>query len=319
MKTILVTGGCGFIGSHFINYIHKTYPTYHVINIDKLDYCSSETNVHQREKDYTFYHLDLTNKDKLLNIFMVHDVDIVVHFAAQSHVDNSFGNSIQFTFDDVLGTHVLMECIRITHQRRPLEKIVHISTDEVYGEVANDHSGCHENSLLDPTNPYAASKAGAEFVVRSYYHSFKLPIVITRGNNVFGENQYPEKLIPKFIHQLLKGEKMTIQGRGTSRRNFIYVEDVCSAVDCIMTKGEIHQIYNIGSTDEYSVMEIAHILLGLLKPNENIQDWIQYIPDRYFNDQRYSINCDALHALGWKKQVSFEEGLAHVIDFWKFK
>lgn len=319
MKTILVTGGCGFIGSHFINYIHKTYPSYHVINIDKLDYCSNQDNVKQKDKQYTFYHQDLTDKDKLLLLFTVHNIDIVVHFAAQSHVDNSFGNSIQFTIDNVLGTHVLMECIRLTHERRPLSKIVHISTDEVYGEVSDDHEGCIEKSLLNPTNPYAASKAGAEFIVRSYYHSFKLPIVITRGNNVFGENQYPEKLIPKFIQLLLSNQPMTIQGEGTSKRNFIYVEDVCTAVDCIMTKGKCNEIYNIGSTDEYSVKEIASILLHHLKPNEKVEDWVQPIPDRLFNDHRYSINCEQLQTLGWKKTVSFEDGLLAVINHWKSK
>ncbi len=317
INTLLVTGGCGFIGSHFINYIHEKYPHLVIVNIDRVDYCSSVDNITNRGTTYIHAKIDLNNQNEMRKLFETYKIDAVVHFAAQSHVDNSFGNSLSFTMDNVLGTHVLMECCRQAHLQRPIQKIVHISTDEVYGEVDLDHSGCHEKSLLNPTNPYAATKAAAEFIVRSYYHSFKLPIVITRGNNVFGENQYPEKVIPKFLTQMLNDNPITVQGLGTARRNFIYVDNVSSAVEVILTNGEINEVYNIGCDDEYSVMEIAEILSkkvnGLDKPNLKIT----YIEDRCFNDQRYCIDSSKLKALGWTCSISFEEGIDRVVKKWK--
>jgi dTDP-glucose 4,6-dehydratase len=314
---LLVTGGCGFIGSHFINYIHEKYPHLVIVNIDRVDYCSSVDNITNKGPTYIHAKIDLNNQNEMRKLFETYMIDAVVHFAAQSHVDNSFGNSLSFTMDNVLGTHVLMECCRQAHLLRPIQKIVHISTDEVYGEVDLDHSGCHEKSLLNPTNPYAATKAAAEFIVRSYYHSFKLPIVITRGNNVFGENQYPEKVIPKFLTQMLNDNPITVQGLGTARRNFIYVDNVSSAVEVILTNGEINEVYNIGCDDEYSVMEIAEILSkkvnGLDKPSLKIT----YIEDRCFNDQRYCIDSSKLKALGWTCSISFEEGIDRVVKKWK--
>ena len=321
-KTILVTGGCGFIGSHFINYIHKKYPESFIINIDKIDYCSDENHIQNQDSNvYKLYKADLTNKDQIKQIFDQHNIDIVVHFAAQSHVDNSFGNSIQFTVDNVLGTHVLFECCRLKHQVRPLHKIIHISTDEVYGEVDDHHEGCSEKSLLNPTNPYAASKAGAEFIVRSYFYSFKLPIIITRGNNVFGTNQYPEKVIPKFINQIFKNEKITIQGDGSSLRNFIYVDNVSTAIETIIEKGQINEIYNIGCQDEYSVKQIATLLLKRCLNTDNIklEDYIIFIPDRLFNDHRYAIDSSKLEKLGWNITTDFATGLKHVVDYWRNK
>jgi dTDP-glucose 4,6-dehydratase len=317
INTLLVTGGCGFIGSHFINYIHEKYPHLVIVNIDRVDYCSSVDNITNKGPTYIHAKIDLNNQNEMRKLFETYMIDAVVHFAAQSHVDNSFGNSLSFTMDNVLGTHVLMECCRQAHLQRPIQKIVHISTDEVYGEVDLDHSGCHEKSLLNPTNPYAATKAAAEFIVRSYYHSFKLPIVITRGNNVFGENQYPEKVIPKFLTQMLNDNPITVQGLGTARRNFIYVDNVSSAVEVILTNGEINEVYNIGCDDEYSVMEIAEILSkkvnGLDKPSLKIT----YIEDRCFNDQRYCIDSSKLKALGWTCSISFEEGIDRVVKKWK--
>jgi len=314
VKTLLVTGGCGFIGSHFINYMHTTYPSLKIVNIDRIDYCSDPDNIQDQDDSwYTLVQLDLNQSKILQKVLVDYQVDAVVHFAAQSHVDNSFGNSISFTIDNVLGTHSLMECCRIVHQDRPFYRIIHISTDEVYGEVDLDHTGCHEKSLLNPTNPYAASKAAAEFIVRSYFYSFKLPVIITRGNNVFGENQFPEKVIPKFITQMLDNEPVTIQGAGTARRNFIYVDNVSQAVECILKQGEINEVYNIGCDDEYSVMEIATIIANKL----DIPLKTKTIPDRYFNDQRYCIDSSKLRKIGWKCTVNFDIGLNKVIDYWK--
>jgi dTDP-glucose 4,6-dehydratase len=240
----------------------------------------------------------------------------VIHFAAQTHVDNSFGNSLEFTIDNILGTHTLLECCRVYNK---IKRFIHISTDEVYGEVDIDHKGCSEKSLLNPTNPYAATKAGAEFIVRSYYYSFNMPVIITRGNNVYGPRQYPEKLIPKFINQLLNNEKCTIHGVGETRRNFIYVDDVAKAVEIILQKGIVNNIYNIGTNNEYSVSEIADKLIKYLKPNDKVEDWIQYVTDRNFNDYRYAIESKELRNLGWQEETGFDKGFEHTIEWFKKK
>lgn len=320
MKNVLITGGCGFIGSHFINYLHAKYPDVMIINIDKMDYCSNEGYIKQQTHNYILYKINLQDKQQVYDILIRHNIDHIVHFAAQSHVDNSFGNSVAFTMDNVLGTHILMECCRLYQNvsNNQLQKIIHISTDEVYGEVEFDDNGCTERSLLNPTNPYAATKAGAEFIVRSYNHSFNLPIIITRGNNVYGPHQYPEKLIPRFIQQLLNNERMSVHGAGKTRRNFIHVDDVSSAIDCIIQKGHVKMIYNIGSLDEFDVLEIATKLLRNIKGDqEQLDNWIEYVADRYYNDKRYCVICDNLKRLGWKQHVNFDDGLQDLIAYWK--
>jgi UDP-glucose 4,6-dehydratase len=312
MKNILVTGGCGFIGSNFINYMLDTYEDINIVNIDRLDYCANVNNVYH-SKRYQLVITDLNNYTTVKNVLNQYSIDSIIHFAAQSHVDNSFGNSIQFTRDNVLGTHTLLECAR---EYGKIIRFVHISTDEVYGEVDKEHKGCNEKSLLNPTNPYAATKAAAEFLVRSYYHSFKLPVIITRGNNVYGPRQYPEKLIPRFITQLLKGEKCPIHGNGETRRNFIYVDDVSRAVDTILLKGEINEIYNIGSEYEYSVKEVLTLLLSYMDIGKNATEVFEYVEDRAFNDFRYCIDSSKLENLGWKKEVNFIDGLLRTIKWY---
>ena len=230
---ILVTGGCGFIGSHFINYYLKQHDNVEIINLDCLNYCASTHNV-DHHPHYTFIKGDITNKEVVMSLLQHYHVDMIVHFAAQSHVDTSFDDSLQYTMDNVYGTHVLLQCSKEYGQ---LEKFIHFSTDEVYGEVDLNHPGCQEVSLLKPTNPYAATKAAAELICQSYYHSFKLPLVIVRCNNVYGLNQYHEKLIPKFIDLLKTNQKVTIHGRGETRRNFIWVDDVSTAVEKIISDG----------------------------------------------------------------------------------
>ena len=313
MKNLLVTGGCGFIGSNFINYMLDTYKDIKIVNIDKLDYCSDINNVYHKEK-YKLIVSDINNSFNIKNVLENHCIDIVVHFAAQSHVDNSFGNSIQFTRDNVLGTHTLLECCRVYGK---IEKFVHISTDEVYGEVDADHKGCNEKSLLNPTNPYSATKAAAEFLVRSYYHSFNLPVIITRGNNVYGPRQFPEKLIPRFISNLLIGKMCPIHGEGKTRRNFIYVDDVSRAVDTILRKGEINEIYNIGSDDEYSVMDVLKTLIEEIGIKSPIEEVSEFVEDRAFNDFRYCVDSSKLEKLGWEKTISFKEGMNRTILWYK--
>jgi dTDP-glucose 4,6-dehydratase len=234
-KNILVTGGAGFIGSHVVIRLTKNYPQYKIVNLDKLDYCASLKNL-DCIKDAPNYHFikgDILSEDLVNYVISSHKIDTIMHFAAQTHVDNSFGNSIQFTKNNVLGTHVLLECAKVNKIRR----FIHVSTDEVYGE-SSFADGVIENTMLQPTNPYAATKAGAEYLVKSYYKSFQLPTIITRGNNVYGPHQFPEKIIPKFIGLLHRKKPCYIHGTGEHKRSYLYVEDVARAFDIILHCGK---------------------------------------------------------------------------------
>jgi dTDP-glucose 4,6-dehydratase/UDP-glucose 4,6-dehydratase len=320
--SILITGGCGFIGSNYINYLLKTglfnNNTFdYIINIDKLDYCSSENNVDNNDipdNKYIFIKGSICDEELLRTIFNKYNVEYVLHFAAQTHVDNSFDNSINYTIDNILGTHQLIECCRLYGN---IKKFIHMSTDEVYGELTINCEDSVESSLLNPTNPYAATKAGAEFIIRSYYYSYNMPIVIIRCNNVYGARQYPEKIIPKFITLLKENNKLTIHGTGLTRRNFIYIDDVVNAINIIVTKGIVNNVYNIGSADEYNVVEIAATLLNYIKGSEEkLDDWIEYTKDRNFNDFRYAIDSSKLNNIGWKKTTNFNDGIKKTIDWY---
>jgi dTDP-glucose 4,6-dehydratase len=314
MKNLLVTGGCGFIGSNFINYYFEKNQEVNVVNLDAMYYCASENNVLPsiRENNrYSFVKGNLCSMDLISHVLKTHEIDTVIHFAAQSHVQNSFDDSLQYTHDNVLGTHTILEACR---KYGKIEKFIHISTDEVYGESMLEETECdkkNETSILSPTNPYAATKAAAELIAKSYYYSFKMPILITRGNNVYGPNQYPEKLIPRFIQLLQQGELVTIQGDGSNVRAFLHVNDVCSALECILEQGQVGEIYNIGSDEhhEYSVKQIAEILIQKIKNTTNYDEWIRYIEDRPFNDKRYYISNDKLKQLGWEIKMDFDEGI----------
>ena len=311
---ILVTGGCGFIGSNFINYMLSKYGDIKIYNIDCLNYCANEDNVTPNDR-YKLIRGNITSKDLVSYVLNEYDITHVIHFAAQSHVDNSFDNSLQYTMDNVYGTHVLLQAAK---EYGKIQRFIHFSTDEVYGEVDIEHPGCHEKSLLNPTNPYAATKAAAEFLVLSYYHSFKLPIIIIRCNNVYGPNQYPEKLIPKFIKLLSEGKQLTIHGNGMTRRNFIWVEDVAIAVDTILRNGLINEVYNIGTSQEYSVMDVAKLLVENMTHDKMIENHITYVTDRPFNDFRYSVNTNKLQQLGWKEQyTNFEYNIKILIGIYK--
>ena len=313
---ILVTGGCGFIGSNFINYIFNKN-IYKIINIDNLYYCANVNNIDkniQCSRYYTFIRGNICSKDLVQHVLINYKVDIIIHFAAQSHVDNSFENSIQYTNDNIVGTHNLLECSRIYNK---LKKFIHISTDEVYGESMNDINELAktEQSILCPTNPYAATKASAELIAQSYYHSFNMPIIITRGNNVYGPNQYPEKLIPKFINLLKNNQKVTIQGDGSNVRSFLHSNDAVTAFEIIINKGKIGEIYNIGCDEnmEYSILDVTKLLVKYIKNEDNINDYIEYIPDRPFNDKRYYISNSKIKNLGWDIYTSFEKGLQDLL------
>lgn len=327
MRNFLVTGALGFIASNFVNYMSLKYTHIKIIILDKKDYCSSIENINKQSHHNTEIIIgDIQNNELIYYILNKFEIDTILHFAAQSHVDNSFYNSIEFTKNNVLGTHILLETVRLYHEKtNRLEKFIHVSTDEVYGEV-KDNIARNETSILNASNPYAASKIGAEAFAKSYYYSYKLPIIITRGNNVYGMNQYPEKIIPKFICQLLDGEKLTIHGQGLSKRNFIHIDDVVSAFEIIVLKGEIGEIYNIGSDhkNEFSVIEVSKILIGLINGDINMDNqdelnkYLMYVEDRKFNDFRYFISSEKLEKLGWKPQkINFQQNLKELIEWYR--
>ena len=313
---LFVTGGAGFIGSNFINEIYKVYKNIKIINFDALYYCANEKkNIHNEirsNKDrYTFIQGNLQSLDLLNYIFKINKITHIIHFAAQSHVQTSFTDAIQYTKDNILGTHTLLEATRLNCST--LQKFIHVSTDEVYGESILSINEKHktEQTILCPTNPYAATKAGAELIAQSYNHSFKMPIIITRGNNVYGPNQYPEKVIPLFIQQLHNKEKVTIQGSGSCVRAFLHSYDTARAFMSILEKGKIGEIYNIGCDEgmEYSILDVAKILIKKIKHTDDYKEWITFIEDRPFNDERYYISNNKLKELGWKITINFEEGI----------
>jgi len=321
MNSILITGGCGFIGSNIINTFLKRYKTIKIVNVDKLYFCASKKNIDNScvsliDDNYFFINEDINNLEKMKEILEIYNIDTVLHLAAQSHVDNSFSNPLQFTYDNVKGTHTLLEACRLYRDKYPdkLKLFVHVSTDEVYGGVTFNELN-NENTLLCPTNPYSASKAGAEMLAMSYYYSYKLPIIITRGNNVYGKNQYPEKLIPRMIELLKRDRKCTIHGTGEVIRNFINVNDTVDAFDCIIKKGKTGEIYNIGCEDEFRVIDIVKLIIKYIKNTTDYDRYIEYVEDRKFNDKRYHIVYNKLKDLGWRQRVSFEDGIKEVIDY----
>ncbi len=310
---LLITGGCGFIGSNFINYYFNKYPTHNIICIDALYYCASLDNINleiRNSNRFKFIKGNICNFDLIKYILEEHNITTIIHFAAQSHVDNSFEEPHKYVQDNIVGTHTILEAIKKVNKDIFL---LHFSTDEVYGETNNDDIKT-EQSILCPTNPYSATKAAAEMLVFSYIYSFKLNIIITRGNNVYGPNQYPEKLIPKFINLLKNNKKCTIAGDGSAIRNFIHVYDVCTAVDIIINKGKIGEIYNIGSdhSNEYSVLEVAKKLIKNINKTDDYDNYIEYIEDRPFNDKRYFISNNKLILLGWQQTIDFDNGLKNL-------
>ena len=317
---LFVTGGAGFIGSHFINNIFSKYNKIKIINFDTLYYCANENNVDEIVRKchnrYTFIKGNLQSFDLLNYIFQTNKITHVVHFAAQSHVQTSFTDALTYTNDNILGTHNLLEAVRV--HCKTLKLFIHVSTDEVYGENESEDIKT-ETSILCPTNPYAATKASAELLAQSYHHSFKIPIIITRGNNVYGPNQYPEKVIPRFIHQLQTGSKVTIQN-GECMRAFLHVYDTATAFIAILEKGKIGEIYNIGCDEgmEYSILEVAKMLIEKIinvdnNTSINFDDYVEYIEDRPFNDKRYYISNEKLKKLGWNITVNFETGINELI------
>lgn len=323
---LLSTGSLGFIGSNFVNsFKNELSKDLVIVNIDAMYYAASLENIDADIRKSPHYHFvkgNLCDIDLVSSVLDEYEIDTVIHFAAQSHVDNSFNNSLQYTMDNVLGTHTLLEACRRYGQIR---RILIISTDEVYGTsgldvVSEDGDICEEkkteHSILCPSNPYASSKAAAEMYCMSYLTSFSMPIIITRGNNVFGPHQHVEKLIPRFISLLREGREVTIQGDGSCIRSFLHVFDTVSALRLVLEKGQVGEIYNIGgdSQHEFTVMQVAQKLIKLIKRTDNYAPYITYVPDRPFNDKRYWISNDKLKALGWEPKIDLDTGLRMLLE-----
>ncbi|KAF2498997.1 NAD(P)-binding protein [Lophium mytilinum] len=319
IKNIMVTGGAGFIACWFVRHLTLTYPEYNVVSFDKLDYCATlnNTRVLEDRPNFAFEQGDITSDADVKRCLRKHSIDTIFHFAAQSHVDLSFGNSYQFTNTNVYGTHVLLERAR-AHE---VKRFIHISTDEVYGDVADDADDLSETSLLAPTNPYSASKAAAEMMVNAYRKSFKLPVITVRANNVYGPHQFPEKIIPKFIMLLQRGSKLLVHGDGSPTRRYLYAGDIVDALDTIFHKGVVGQIYNIATQDEVSNTEICHKLLDIFglphSTPEELSRWVEHTEDRPFNDHRYATDGAKLAALGWHPQTNFDDGLKTTVDWYR--
>jgi len=306
---LLVTGGAGFIGSNFIRHMMSSHPDCEVINLDVLTYAGNLNNLKGIEKNphYTFIKGDICNRDIVNAILDKHNVDAIVHFAAESHVDRSITNASAFVMTNVLGTHTLLECAR-THI---IPKFIHISTDEVYGSTVG--RSFKETDILSPSSPYSASKAGSDLLALSYFTTYNLPVIITRCTNNFGPYQFPEKLIPLFVTNLLDGKKVPVYGTGKNVRDWIHVSDHCRAVEFLLEHGNPGEIYNIGGGHERTNLEITQKILDILNKDDAM---IEYVTDRLGHDFRYSLDCSKLHTMGWKPRYSFDEALEETITWY---
>jgi len=306
---VLVTGGAGFIGSNFIRYILDQHPDYSVINYDKLTYAGNPENLSDlvSDKRYLFVKGDIC--DAAAVEAALAGVDAIVNFAAESHVDRSILSAGSFVQTDVYGTYVLLEAVK----KHKIQRFLHISTDEVYGSIEN--GSFNEENPLHPNSPYAASKAGADLVVRSYFKTYKLPTLITRSSNNYGPFQYPEKFIPLFITNALEDLKLPLYGDGKNVRDWLYVGDNCEAIDLVLHKGKEGEIYNIGGGNEKENIEIVKLILGELKKPDSL---IEYVKDRPGHDRRYSLSIDKIkRELGWRPKAAFEQALKDTINWYK--
>ncbi len=312
---LLVTGGAGFIGSNFIHYWLKNYPEDQIVNLDVLTYAGNLENLRDVENDprYHFVKGDITDAT-LVNDLMP-DIDIVVHFAAESHVDRSIKNSADFVHTNVEGTRVLLEAAKnIYVSGRPI-RFHHISTDEVFGSLSLTDKKFNETTPYDPRSPYSASKAASDHLVRAYYHTYGLPVTISNCSNNYGPYQYPEKLIPLFITNLIEGKKVPVYGAGKNIRDWIHVDDHNRGVDLILKKGKSGETYCLGGSSEKSNLEITQLILELMGLGPEM---IEYVPDRQGHDLRYAIDfTKAKNELGFKPQIDFKDGLRHTALWYK--
>lgn len=309
MTTLLVTGGAGFIGSCFVRHILNKYPDYKVINLDALTYAGNIENLDdvKDNTNYRFVHGNICDK-KLVRELVV-ECDCVLNFAAESHVDRSITGPEIFVETNVQGTLNLLQASK----ELGVERFLQVSTDEVYGTLGKD-GYFYETTPLAPNSPYSASKAGADLLVRAYYETYKLPVLNTRCSNNYGPYQYPEKLIPFFISKLKRGEKVPVYGDGLNVRDWLYVYDHCEAIDIVLHKGKVGEVYNIGGHNEKTNLEITHLILDAMGKDDS---YIEYVQDRLGHDRRYAISNDKITSeLGWAPSVTFEEGIKLTIDWY---
>lgn len=309
-KTLLVTGGAGFIGSNFIHYMINKYPDYRIINLDKLTYAGNPENLRDiaGSPNYRFVKGDISDGTVVSEIFTSEKIDAVINFAAESHVDRSIEDPGVFIQTDVYGTFVLLEAVK----KYSAEIFLQISTDEVYGSIAD--GSFKETDPLEPNSPYSASKAGAEMIVRSFNKTYNTPVIITRTTNNFGPYQYPEKLIPLFVTNLMDNIKVPLYGDGMNVRDWIYVEDNCEALDLVLHEGRIGQVYNIGAGNEKPNIWITKKLIELTGKDES---FIEPVADRPGHDRRYSVDCSKIESeLGWKTRIDFSEALEKTVKWY---
>ncbi|MDR5672228.1 dTDP-D-glucose 4,6-dehydratase [Halalkaliarchaeum sp. AArc-CO] len=304
---ILVTGGAGFIGSNFVQYMLTEHDDVEIITLDALTYAGSKGNLEPVIDDprHTFVEGDIRDRDVVADL--VADVDVIANFAAESHVDRSIDGSKPFVTTNVQGTQTLLDAAKETG----VERFLQISTDEVYGQILDGNFS--EDDQLNPRNPYAATKAGADLLAQSFHITHDVPVVITRTCNNFGPRQHPEKLIPKFIQNAAVGTPLPVYGDGSNVREWIYVEDNCRALDLVLREGAVGEIYNIGSHIEKTNLEVTEAILDVVGADD---DLIKFVEDRAGHDQRYALETGKIEALGWEPDYTFERGLERTVNYY---
>lgn len=319
MPSILVTGGLGFIGASYVNLLRSTRPKgWDIVILDAFLYAADNARLAQAVREDESVHLvqcNLRSWSRILHVLAEYDVRQVVHFAAYSHVGASFLNPLEFTEDNVLGTQCLLECCRLHGGGGKLERFVCVSTDEVYGDSAcdDDATPFTEDARLNPTNPYSASKAAAELMARTYGLCFNLPIIVTRGNNVIGPHQHREKLLPAVTACIAAGRRARVEGDGLQRRSFLYVDDVAEAIDIIRLRGAVGETYNVGGAEEHTVLQVVESVLQALRPGTKLEDWVEHVSDRPYQDRRYYVDTSKLHGLGWSQRVQLDDAIGRIL------
>ncbi|MCC6396697.1 MAG: dTDP-glucose 4,6-dehydratase [Bacteroidetes bacterium] len=311
MHNVLVTGGAGFIGSNFVRYFLETHADCHLVNFDALTYAGNPENLSDIEGDprYVFVRGDICNRAAVEEALKEYKIDTIVHFAAESHVDRSILGAAVFVTTNVMGTQVLLDAAR----EHAVERFLHVSTDEVYGSLG-PQGKFTEETPLHPNSPYAASKAAADLLALAYFHTYGLPVVLTRCSNNYGPYQFPEKLIPLMIVNALNGKDLPVYGDGLNVRDWLFVGDHCSAIDLVLQRGAPGEVYNIGGNNEWKNIDIVRLLLRLLNKPESL---IRFVKDRPGHDRRYAIDPGKIsRALGWSPAVTFESGLKSTVEWY---
>lgn len=313
MKNILVTGAAGFIGSNFAEFMVNKHPDYNIVVFDKLTYAGNMDNLKKIQDKIKFVQGDICDLEKVTETFEKYNIDAVVHFAAESHVDNSIKTPFIFTQTNVLGTHTLLEVAKRIWGEGSPNKFVHISTDEVYGTLGEE-GYFTETSLIQPNSPYSASKASSDLIAFAYYETFKMNVSVTNCSNNYGPYQHNEKLIPHMIKLALKDEKLPVYGEGLNIRDWLYVEDHCKAIDLVLHNGKAGERYNIGGHNEKRNIEIVKLILKYLNKPESL---IEHVEDRKGHDYRYAIDPTKIrNELGWEPKTKFEDGIIKTIDWY---